>query len=238
VTLRGELDETAPRPIINGRVVVHVWPQGHKPKNNPPAWHTWTAIDKDGRFEIGSLPEGDLEIVAMCDGFVSTNGPGTAGFRNPQKHALGSNGLEIIVGMEPTARLEVHVTDDKGKPLKDADVTTWPNVRWGNWSATILVSDLYKTADWLNLAHPAPPSFWHQPVADFHGNTDSAGLAVLRNLPANVTQFCVSHPRFALPVIAISWRKDRVAPVKLIPGITNYESVQLEPLDKSPIAHD
>ena len=38
--------------------------------------------------------------------------------------------LDITIGMEPTARLEVRVTDNQGKPpVKGALVSTWPNVR-------------------------------------------------------------------------------------------------------------
>ena len=38
-------------------------------------------------------------------------------------------------------KLELRVSDEQGKPLKDARVATWPNVRYGEWSATILGDD-------------------------------------------------------------------------------------------------
>ncbi|MEK7675307.1 MAG: hypothetical protein AAB676_05670 [Verrucomicrobiota bacterium] len=121
VTVRGQLDGTVPRPVKNGRVVAHVWPRGSNPQDTPPQWHAWAAVHEDGSFAVGSLPEGDLEIVALCDGFVSTNGPGQFQMRYPQKHSLGTNDISITIGMEPTARLEVRVTDDKGHPLKIED---------------------------------------------------------------------------------------------------------------------
>jgi len=88
-----------------------------------------------------------LEVVALCAGFVSTNGPGRQGTRAPQKYTLGTNDLSITVGMKSTARLEVQVLDADGKPLAGAKVHTWPNVTYGQWSSTILVGDLYNTSD-------------------------------------------------------------------------------------------
>jgi hypothetical protein len=76
VTVRGQLDSSVPRPVKQGRVVAHVWPPASDAKQYPPQWHAWAAVRDDGSFEIKSLPEGELEIVALCDGFVSTNGPG------------------------------------------------------------------------------------------------------------------------------------------------------------------
>jgi hypothetical protein len=99
--LRGVLDSAVPRPVKNGRVVAHVWPPGSKPQENPPVWHAWAAVREDGSFAIDSLPAGDLEIVGLCDGYVRTNGPGQFSMRYPQTHVLGTNDLEITLGMEP-----------------------------------------------------------------------------------------------------------------------------------------
>jgi hypothetical protein len=149
VTLRGNIDQRVPRPIKNGRVVAQITPSGHLRQDSPPGWHSWAKVNEDGGFEIPSLPAGDLEVVALCQGFISTNGPGKFNTRYPQRHVLGTNDLEIEIGMEPTTRLEVTALDDKGKPLADALVATWPNVRYGEWSSTIFASDLYKTEDLL-----------------------------------------------------------------------------------------
>jgi len=175
----------------------------------------------------------------LCDGFVSTNGPGQ--FQDmcyPQKHLLGTNDIAITIGMEPTARLEVQVTDDKGNPVKDARVSTWPNVRYGEWSATILTSDCYNIADLLQGGPRSKSSAGWQPVPDFQGTSDSSGLAVIPNLPKNVAEFSVEHARFALPaVVTTGGDKRRQASITLIPGQTNPVSVRLEPRDESPITH-
>src|SRR5207244_11842870 len=74
--VRGRLDESVPRPVVNGRVIATVFPIGFSPEKNPPQWHTWTVARPDGRFEFASLPAGDLEIAAICQGFISANGHG------------------------------------------------------------------------------------------------------------------------------------------------------------------
>jgi hypothetical protein len=238
VTVHGQLDASAVRPISHGRVIAHVWPQGQSGQGSAPQWHAWTTIREDGSFEIDSLPAGDLEILALCDGYVSTNGPGKFKFRYPQKHVLGTNDISITIGMEPTARLEVFVTDDQGKPLQGATVSFWPNARYGEWSAVILAGDCYNTADLLLATADKPFSGWHHPVPDFEGVSDSNGLAVVPNLPADVTQYSVEHDRFVLPAMGgFGGQKNRQATVPLQAGMTNHASVQLEPKDKSPIAH-
>ena len=237
VVLRGRLDDSVPRPVTNGRVVANVRPTGHNIQNHPPEWHAWSSVRSDGTFEIGSLPEGELEIVALCDGFVSTNGPGQFNTRYPQRHSVGTNDLAITIGMEATARLEVQVTGPSGEPVREATVSTWPNVRYGEWSSVIFASDRYNTADFFlsnNIAHQS----WREPVRDFNATTDAAGLAVVPNVPATVRQFSVGHPNLVLPaVVTQGGDKHRHATVALTPGQTNRVSVRLEPRDRSPIAH-
>ena len=145
--VHGQLDLSMPRPVKNGRVVAHVWPAGLNPGDSPPQWHAWSPVSQDGRFVFGPLPDGDLELVALCAGYISTNGPGQSGMRYPQKFLLETNDLTVTLGMEPTARLEVEVLDDHNRPLKGAQVMTWPNVRYGESAAVILAADCYNYAD-------------------------------------------------------------------------------------------
>jgi len=236
-TVRGELDSTVPRPVKNGRVVANVWPLGCKPQDSPPQWHGWAAVNDAGDFSIHSLPEGDLEIVAMCDGFISTNGPGQFQTRYPQKHLLSKNDLTITIGMEPTAWLEVQVTDDQGKPLKDVRVMTWPNVRYGEWGSVLLMSDCYNTADRL-LAKTGSNFSWSREVKDYQGVSDADGVAVLPNVPATVKGLAADHPRFILPAVGTAGTgKHRQFSITLTPGQTNRVSIQLERREQSPITH-
>lgn len=240
VTVRGELDATVPRPVQKGRVIAHVWPPDCRPEDDPPQWHTCTDVNADGSFTLDSLPPGDLEIVALCDGFVSANGPGRFRMRYPQKHVLGSGDLTVTISMEPTARLEVLVTDEQGRPLKDALVSTSPNVRYGEWSATVLGSDCYHTTDWLLNGFETGTAKWWSLGAfqDFSATTDSSGLAVIPNLPTEADEFHVEHPKFVLPAVETGvGDRHREAIVALVAGKTNRVSVKLVPRDQSPISH-
>lgn len=241
VALRGQLDASTPRPIANGRVIVDAWPVGGNPYG--PEWHAWRTIAQDGTFIIGSVPEGELEIVAQCDGFISASGPGNPKIRHPQKHFVGTNGLTINIGMEQAARLEVHVTDDKGKPLKDAHVKTRSNNLNGRFSAVVRAADLYNTADLVLSKVSAWAVYGEFSVVDFEDTTDSSGLAILPSLPADVTSFYVDHPQFELPKVTNFFSPTArgityVTPkFNLVVGTTNRVSVQLVPRGPSPFSH-
>jgi len=239
VTVRGELDASVPRPLTRGRVVAHVWPVGCKPSEDPPVWHGWTAVNEDGSFVIPHLPTGNLELVAMCDGFVSVNGPGTSTQRRPQVFDLGQSGLEVSIPMEATARLEVRVSDEHGRPLSGVAVSTWPNIRYGDWGARILMSDCYNLADWF-LADNDPGWFRAQrgEVPDLHGVSDDEGLAVVPNLPITTTAFAVTHSDYELPVQTNnSGRAARQVSISLMAGETNHVTVRLERRGSGQIRH-
>ena len=236
VTLRGRLDGMGQGPVKNGRVIAHIWPTGLATSDNPPQWHAWTVTREDGTFEIQDLPAGDLELVALCDGFVSTNGPGKFKMRYPQKWDLGSNDLTVGIGMEPTVKLRVRVVDENGKPIEGAMAVAWPNIRYGEWAAVILGQDCYNTLDALisGRAMGRIPD-----VADYSGKTDSNGVATMSNLPWDITEISVQHPKYALPAVQdpTGGQKRRQVSVKLAVGVTNEISVQMEPADKAPIGH-
>lgn len=241
VTVHGQLDETAVRPIRNGKVIANVWPEGQKPQNNPPTWHAWSSIREDGTFDIGSLPEGKLEIVALCDGYVSTNGPGKdSTFHYPQVHTIERTDLNVTVGMERTCSLAALVTDAQGKPLKDAQVSTWPNIRYGEWGATILGADDYNSADFVRNTEKGKGfmKWWQNRPASFTATSDFTGVALMMNLPKEAKEFSVTHSNFVLPARDDgSGEKRRQASMRLSSGLTNRVTVQLEPVTRAPIAH-
>jgi hypothetical protein len=131
--------------------------------------------------------------------------------------------------------LEVTVLDHEGKPLPEVRVMTWPNVRYAEWGATILMSDCYNSSDYYR---GGKQTYRERPVMDFQGVSDSAGVAVLANLPADVTELAVEHSRFALPAVGNAMGgKNRNASFKLLAGQTNHISIRLEPRNQSPIRH-
>ena len=114
---------------------------------------------------------------------------------------------------------------------------TWPNVRYGEWSATILMSDCDNTSDRL-LMKADKLLAWGHPVMDFQGVSDDDGLAVLPNLPPDVTELAVEHKQDQLPpVTSPDGRKQRQASFALVAGQTNRISLQLEPRERSTISH-
>ncbi len=229
---RGELDSVVPRPIKNGRIVVNV-------SSDAPGirWHSWSSIDADGHFEFQSLPVGTLEVTAICDGFVSANGKPKATFHYPQTNSIDAKNLSMAIKMEPTARLEVHVTDEKGQPVGGARVSTWPNVYYVGWGSTILLSDCYNTADILK-GDRSNSSWWRRSVPDFEGTSDASGLAVLANLPLIVDSCAVTHSNYVLAAVDNgSGQKRRQVDVSLVAGQTNSISVQVHPKGKESIRH-
>jgi len=241
MAVRGRLGDLVPRPVQNGRVIAHVWPDGEKSANYPPDWHAWSEVRPDGSFDIRALPQGQLELVAVCDGFVSTNGPGQfPSMHYPQKFSLSTNDLDVTVGMEPTAWLEVLVRDDQDKPLQGAQVSCWPNVRYGEWSATIIGQDCHNTADLMRVPgdeRRLAKAWLNHPFA-FGATSDISGLAVIGNLPAETDRFSVQHLRFALPAVDTGFgQKRREVSITLHPPETNRITVRLEPAGQTPIGH-
>jgi hypothetical protein len=241
MTIRGKLSENVPRPIVNGRVVADIIPTGRAYRDHPPRWHTWTKVNEDGSFEMPSLPAGDLEVIALCNGFISVDGPGqrqSSVSRYPQKHTIGANDLDIVIDMEPTARLEVTVFDDNGRLLEGARVSTWPNVCWQNYGSTIFCSGLYKSVDRLRQLHEDQDDFLQNIPSGFFGISDANGVAVLSNVPVRQTSFAVEHKDYVLPKLEIGETAPRrQASMVLEPGAVTRISVVLEPRDKDPQRH-
>jgi hypothetical protein len=231
-TVRGRLDEIVPRPVVNGRVIVTVWPPTISAEKDPPHWHSWTPVREDGAFEFASLPPGNLEIAAICLGYINTNGSGRFNMHYPQKHIIDSDDLNIVIGMQPTVRLEVAVVDEKGKPVPGAGVSAWPNLRWGEWAAVVLGTDLYDVGDWMRgLKQPGERN--EPAYHDFDGKTDERGIAILPNLPSDVREISVDHEKYWLPAISQGGRDERVATITLLDKATNSLKVTVEPKDRA-----
>ena len=238
-TVRGKLDAHVSRPVVNGVVVVNINPPAANDGNYPLMWHSWAKVESDGTFEVSSLPPGELEIIALCSGFVSKSAPGGARpFGVPQKYDLEDEELDIVVEMEPTAYLEVTVLDENEEPIEGAQVYTSPNVRWGDRFSTIFGGDCYHTMDRL-MSLDAPERDKNlAKQRGFAGVTDTSGLAVLSNVPVHTTSFGVEHTDYVLPKIKTQWGAEhRRASVSLSAGVTNRVSITLEPKGRAPLRH-
>ena len=104
--------------------------QGEEWKDETLTWRTHATIREDGTFTLPAMPPGELQLIAMCDGFVAQSGtppafaseherqnPGTF-FGRPQVFTVvGGANAEITLAMTPTSECEFHIADPDGKPI-------------------------------------------------------------------------------------------------------------------------
>lgn len=219
VDFKGRLDESVPRPIRNGRVIVEAYSLPEKPSIEPVGWHTWAPIQEDGSFSFSSLPAGDLELVAVCDGHISkTSHPENKRIWKPQRYRVPANPDELVIPMEATAGCEVTVQDEGGKPIQGAAIAFWPNINWVDWSSTLIGADAYHTSDVLKSKNKP------RPEVRFMAETDARGKAVITNLPALALELGMKHREYDLPIDASS--QSREAKAILTPGETMRATIR------------
>jgi hypothetical protein len=252
LTIHGKLDAIVPRPVANGRVTASVWPKGVEPSGLAPKWRARSHVRADGTFDIGSLPPGEVEIIANCDGFVSLNAKGDySQVHYPQRYSLDTNENTINLHMEPTATLEVGLVDERGRPLKNATVQAYPMSQFaGDAGQSILGADCYLTVELIREG-PARrlrmgPTIL-QASTNYSAMSDSQGRVLIRNLPVEFRWLTFQNSEYVLPLTDIEFdtsrlplraakqikvsgirQKLRVAEVKLVASQTNRTTVSLE----------
>jgi hypothetical protein len=205
VRVEGSLDPHVPRPVKRGRIVAQVI-------HGSDVWTHWnwaaTAdIAADGTFVIESLPpDEDLQLIAVCDGWVSNSptanevqayadkhglselrytGPDST-FVYPNLYRLEGSILRPIVSMQRTADCEVTVIDDAGRPLPDATVSFWPNQAFFIGGSQILGTgfDAMKILRSQIGGRKAKPDIdWRQFSKHYAAKTNERGIALIHNLP-------------------------------------------------------
>ena len=140
IRLSGRLDSSVPRPVQHGLVNLRAVTL-RKSSSNPLVWSDYSEVLPDGRFEFKSIPIGRIELLALCDGFISSNPTNARSMSQPQVFNL-TNSAEISLSMNPVSIAEIKVIDTSGSPIAGADVAFWPNERWAEgpqrFSAQIL----------------------------------------------------------------------------------------------------
>ncbi|HEY1786346.1 MAG TPA: hypothetical protein VGG30_12380 [Pirellulales bacterium] len=206
VRVRGRLDASVPRPVKNGRVVSEINESTDKHSLD---WRACAMIQEDGTFTLEDLPYGDIQVTALCDGFVADGGAapefakGAAVGANepgrPQVFPVAEADNEIVLKMVPTASCKIRVLDPDGRPVAGAQCGFWPNVHWWNGGGQIYCSPLVSTADVLrDPKGPARQSRESEQL--FTATTDADGIAVVKNLPTQERSFGVHHDHFHLPI--------------------------------------
>jgi beta-lactamase regulating signal transducer with metallopeptidase domain len=245
IRLEGRIDDKAPRPVKNGRVLISV-----RPKEFPALpviedyyanfdkygyfyfWHSYRPIAEDGTFVFESVPPGEVDVIVHGDGFVSQNG-GQAKNRLPD-HTLGPPTVigvpqlfplhaplaKIEVATEPTATLEVTAKTKSGMPVDGAWVSLSPNVM--RIQEGIFGRMEHSSEEAFRTLKPLPE-------LPYQGVTDKSGKVVIRNLPAVAHGVGIHHAKFEAPLNDVHGLPNRFTPLKLSPGVTNKVEWTLQP---------
>ncbi|HTU26000.1 MAG TPA: M56 family metallopeptidase, partial [Pirellulales bacterium] len=230
----GRLDPAVPRPVKNGRVVASIiekregdWAGLH--------WAATATTDVDGTFVFEDLPRGDLQVIALCDGFIAKAGipPAFAGESadptSPQVFHLSEAENEIVVKMVPSASCRVRVLDPDGNPLAGAMCTVWPGVHWWDGGSQVYCAPGWSTAEALRNPKPGPGLIESRKGYEklFTTTTDAEGIAIIKDLPAAQERLTVQHDDVELP-LSNAKAKERFRPVELKAGQQTEVTVQLQ----------
>ncbi len=233
IRLEGRLDDNAPRPVTNGRVLIGVrarefpawtnWEQVDavfKEFPNVSPWKSYRAIAPDGTFVFESVPPGGLDVIVHGDGFASKNGGAFGhGFAVPQAFPLEAPTTSIVVATEPTATLEFTAKTKRGKPVAGAWVRVGPNVIRING----IFGDMRRSSEEpVNKLDPLPD-------IPYYTKTDQDGVAVIRNVPACTDGLEVAHPQFQVPLQEPKGWRNRFVRLSFKAGETNRLTMVLEP---------
>ena len=183
VTLRGRLAPEVPRPIVDGRIVLNLHA---RLEGAALAFEHEARIAADGTFVMPDLPEGSGQLIAWCQGWASREVVRSAAevdreipasISGEARQSLLEGRLsidrgppiiadsamqDVVVAMDRTGVLEVHVTDLAGVPLPGVMVGASPNVTWcRHWSDVLPWSKWEAATDGLGIARihglPADP---------------------------------------------------------------------------------
>ena len=182
----GKLDESVPRPVLDGHVDLNVVAGGGN-ADHPLDWRAHTDIAPDGSFVFESLPQGPVQLIAFCDGYVSKSPDAVAGWPSRKPHTFESPpGAGIaVVAMEPAATVRVHVADEKGRPVAGARAHLNPNVTWAGRQSGIF-GIAFATEEVLRMGAEARRKGWSARGRGhrFLGLTDELGAVIIPNVPA------------------------------------------------------
>jgi hypothetical protein len=218
--VEGRLNAAVPRPVTGGRVVADVI---HRLQGTDEYeslhWRTWSEVRADGTFSLPPLPAGELQVIALCDGFIAQSGLQPAfvdepvplfasPFLRPQVFTVAGGRNEIELAMTRTADCRFHVVDPDGQPIESAHVAFWPNVGWWAGGSQIYCSPRINMAERIKQGDKAPPI--DMTDRHFAATTDARGIALVKNIPSGDRPFAVTHEGWELWVDADRYQSGRV----------------------------
>ena len=227
VIVSGRLDDRVPRPVKNGRMVGQVISRLNAD------WRDSATIKEDGSFTLGPFPHGDLQVIALCDGYIAQSGVAPefvpearraqGGYNRPQVFPLTKEKVELTLLMTPTVDCHVRVLDSEGHPAAGAKCWGNPNVGWWNGGSQGYCDRLYSSLERLTQ-----PNLKFDSSKDrlFFAETDADGRAVIKNLPPTEKGIALYYDGM-----------NRFVRISLKPGSQNKVIVKLPPKgSKAPVS--
>jgi hypothetical protein len=243
----GRFDDSVPRPVKNGCVVGQVIQfleadETGDFRDEDIHWRVWAQVDEDGKFWLPAMPAGELQLIAMCDGFIAKSGAppsfasdhereqGNRFFNRAQVFTVGGGANEpIALAMTPTAAYEFHVVDPDGHPLAGVELAFSPNVGWWGWGSQIYCWPLQGSADYLKSPDDAEQLNWRD--HPFHAVTDAEGVARLGTVPLNEDDYVAWNDEWVRGPAADGAPPQRLKPK---PGGTHVIDVRMRRREPAP----
>jgi beta-lactamase regulating signal transducer with metallopeptidase domain len=250
ISIAGRLDKIVPRPVKRGGVVAQVirtWPRAAQTL----AWRVSTRVRPDGSFQLADLPPGDLQVTAICEGYMAASGkppnflkqayerPAAA---NPSSAILPASDEDadgrprpqvfpvdaahaIDVKMTRTTDCEIRVVDPSNYPIAGAECYFCPNVAWWGWGVQIYCSPMYSTIDSLRGTVNAAERLSQEEL--YRATTNADGVAIVKNLPPGNQLLLIRSKKFQL---AANNQRQRMIDVSVKAGQTAHVAVKMEPI--------
>lgn len=244
VSIKGNIDETVPRPVQEGRVSAMTVRTPNT--DGTVSWHDWAAVSPEGEFTIEHWPATmSVQMIGLSKHHVAKSGTPpenyprtfdakTDGYQRPQVftpaefHGTIQNSIELA--MEPLIECRVKVIDLNETPLANLRVAAWPNVGWWNWGSQVYAATLVRSvailqSDNLNQywADAQKTQPYRKPADQTTGDD---GIALLR-VPYRLgrTSVGVYDDKYALPIV-LGWRDQRI---RLVKGETSEVTMRVVP---------
>jgi len=241
--VQGRLDDTIPRPIINGHVsAMIVRSSTDENRFNWDSrwyWYDRASIAEDGSFVFESLPTGEvLQMIPVCDDWVPLNPtkedvlpffPEEAewvgrSMSQPQLIRLDESLVEATLKMIEATSVKVTVVDSDGKPLAGVEVASWPNQYFFEGGSNILGTG-FSVSDWLIQSRLQGERTINRENR-FSAKTDEDGVAIIRSMPPDRTEGLVAFLEgYEMPING----RDRKIRIDLKPGEVTEVTIKMQP---------
>ena len=205
IRVEGAIDDSVPRPVRNGVVGANS-NVGIELGGEPVEWWSWTTIAPDGTFLLDPMPPGEMEVIAICDGWISSSRAPIANHIQhvPQRWEIKDAATRITLTMEPTATFRARVVDSNGQGVMGARVAFWPNVKWRSGGSGVFFGAPMSSEERFRFESDAAyvkdrDERNRHRTKPFQATTDENGVAIVKNLPLWARDYAVSGPEVQQP---------------------------------------